>query len=722
MRWQFGQRSLGRPVGILMFRRHPWFLKADALRRLGLRNLATVATYRAMLRLGIHPVQRLERTIGGTRFFRAPESTGNVPAPPSHWMRDALYFGWHRQPLGDGPPDWHRNPFTGARLQGADRPWWQLSDFTTGAGDIKTVWEASRFDWVLSFAQHARMGDPAALDRLNPWLHDWCTQNPAYRGPNWKCGQEASIRVLHLALAAQMLRQLHDPEPDLVRLVEAHLARIHPTLAYAMAQDNNHGTSEAAALFVGGSWLASVGDADGALEVPRLPASLRAGKPGQWAEAGRKWLENRAARLIEPDGGFSQHSVNYHRLMLDTLCMAELSRQWFDLTAFSDRFYSRCLAATNWLHAMVDPETGDAPNLGANDGANLLPLTDACYRDYRPTVQLATVLFGEERAYGSGGPHDDHLASLGLDSHAVGRPAQESGVTVAPNADSRAARTPTKDQAESFHAKGYIVLRNGPWKALFRYPHYRFRPGHCDALHVDLWHGSENLLRDAGSYGYNAEPGMAEYFTGPAGHNTVQFDDRDPMPRVSRFLRGAWLKTESQCVLTEERDGVLLAAASYRDWLGARHQRELALEGSGLRVVDEVSGFQSRAVLRWRLPPGDWVIEGYTVRCARPAHVENLSSPARNRSEAIQAVADVPEAELPRTENVLVPPPGSISTASLPVLALHALTVQSSVPIQALRIVPGWESRHYLQKNPISVLEVEILKAGRVISEYRLEL
>ena len=157
-----------------MLRRPSWFLKADALRRLGVWNLATVAAYRAKLRLGIHPVQRLQRTIAGTKFFRAPAVTGDMPAPPSHWTTDALYFGWHREPLGNGPPDWHRNPFSGERVQGADRPWWKLSDFTTGAGDIKTVWEASRFDWVLALAQHARASDPAALDRLNDWLADWC--------------------------------------------------------------------------------------------------------------------------------------------------------------------------------------------------------------------------------------------------------------------------------------------------------------------------------------------------------------------------------------------------------------------------------------------------------------------------------------------------------------------------------------------------------------------
>jgi hypothetical protein len=198
---------------------------------------------------------------------------------------------------------------------------------------------------------------------------------------------------------------------------------------------------------------------------------------------------------------------------------------------------------------------------------------------------------------------------------------------------------------------------------------------------VDLRHGSENLLRDGGSYGYNTSPELTDYFTAPAGHNTVQFDDRDPMPRVSRFLRGAWLETEALAG-PEQRDGTLRATASYCDWLGARHRRELVLDESGLRVVDEVSGFQTRAMLRWRLAPGDWRIEGNTVSCERSA---------------------------------------ALSSSAQPPMTQHTLSVHASVPIHSLRMVSGWESRYYLDKSPLPVLEVEVREPGQMVSEYRLE-
>ena len=89
-------------------------------------------------------------------------------------------------PLSRTAPDWYCNPLRGTRVADVERPWWKIPDFDPAVGDIKTVWEASRFDWVLAFAQRARTGDEAELRRLQDWLSDWCRHNAPYHGPNWK--------------------------------------------------------------------------------------------------------------------------------------------------------------------------------------------------------------------------------------------------------------------------------------------------------------------------------------------------------------------------------------------------------------------------------------------------------------------------------------------------------------------------------------------------------
>ncbi len=491
------------------------------------------------------------------------------------WRREHVYFGLHSFSR-EGIPDLHRNPFHNDARAKDDAPWYELADFDSTVGDIKCIWEPSRLDWLLAFAQRAAQGEPGELERLNTWLSDWARNNPPYFGANWKCGQEAAIRVMHFAAAAMVLGQVHRPTPGLRSLLRLHLERIAPTIHYALGQQNNHATSEAAALFIGGTWLATFGEA----------------RAQSWQRLGRRWLERCAHDLIESDGTFSQYSVNYHRVMLDTYSLVEVWRRQLGLPGFSAKPLSRLRAATRWLYQMVDPATGDAPNLGANDGARLLPLVDSDYRDYRPSLQLATTLFLGARALRSSGSWDQPLIWL----------------RVAPAPETLGAPAST-----SFQSGGFFVLRRGHAAAYLRCPGYRFRPSQPDALHLDFWLAGHNILRDAGSYSYNAPAELLRHFDGTEAHNTVQFDGRDQMPRISRFLFGAWLKPRGMEPI-RTRHGADVAAAGYRDAWGAEHHRRVSLSERTLRCVDRVAGQARSATLRWRLQPGDWTLSGQTAR------------------------------------------------------------------------------------------------------------
>lgn len=539
--------------------------KARVIKALGWRSVWRVARYRLAVRSRIAPVLRLSAAIPAGDVFAA-RTAGPLPAPPATaWRHQGLLFGAVPIPAGEAPPGFAAHPLTGAPWPGAARPWWQVPDF--GADDVKLVWELSRFPWLVPMAQQVRADEPGALARVNRWLTAWLRDDPPYRGPNWKCGQEASLRVLTLALAAHVLGQVGQPTASLVELVRLHLRRIAPTIGYALGQDNNHGVSEAAALFVGGSWLTLVGDR----------------RAAAWARAGRHWLDERARTLIAPDGSFSQHSVVYHRLMLDTYALAEWWRRQLELEPFADTTIARLRQATGWLHQMTDPDTGDAPNVGANDGARLITLSDAPYRDFRPSVDRAAVLFHGARAFPAAARSGDELGWLGL----------------------AAGATMPAPRSTQYDDGGYAMLRAGNARALLRYPRFAFRPSQADALHLDLWLGSRNLVRDAGTLSYHGTPDRSAEFAGTSAHSTIAFDGRDQMPRLSRFLFGDWLETDRIEPLRGDREGWTFAAG-YRDAQGAGHHRRVALQPDGIEITDEVDGFARCATLRWRLDPGDW--------------------------------------------------------------------------------------------------------------------
>lgn len=610
-------------------------LKARALYALGLPNVARAALYHIGVKTGLSSVRRVQARVPEGPFFLPQVWGGKLQATAiAAWHKGGgKLFSHHSIPLTEAPPDWFANPLTGKCLSVPERAWWQIPDFDSSVGDIKVIWELSRMDWVLAFAQRARQGDLGALLQLNEWLTDWCKRNPPYTGPNWKCGQEASIRVMHIAVAALLLGQTMQPASGLIELIRVHLRRIAPTMQYAIAQDNNHGTSEAAALFIGGSWLA----------VLSLPEG------NSWANMGRRWLENRVARLIGSQGSFSQYSLNYHRMMLDTLCIVEVWRRHMDCPAFSVHWQEKALAATQWLRHMVNPSNGDGPNLGANDGARLLQLTDSDYRDYRPTVQLAMGLFANQRAYTESGPCDQVLKWLGV---------------ALPDT---VAKSPGNYVADD---GGVAMLRCGRAMAMLRYPRFRFRPSQADALHIDLWVGAENLLRDAGTYSYNTDNDLQRYFGGTASHNTVQFDGRDQMPRISRFLYGDWLKT-SRLEPLQESDCVTHFGAGYRDRLGSEHFRRVKMGKMNMRIEDELAGFNEKAVLRWRLAPGQWRLE----------RALNSLCVTREGANAVK------------------------------------LTTASSAEIVRCELVEGWESRHYLEKTSLLVLEIEVRQSGTLVTD-----
>lgn len=618
--------------------RNAGVLSSTAL-SLGLGNIVRVIGYRALKRAGIYrwllssatakPLGLRDVIIGAPVAVRGADHS--VIAEADRLVAgETQFFGAHQLHVGN-PPDWLLNAFSGKRHGAARSHWSAIPDFDPGIGDIKIIWEMSRFGWAPVLARAYRTaGDDKYAQTLHAWIEDWWKRNPPNTGPNWKCAQEASIRLLNTLLAYQILSGPRGAG-QLIPFVATHCRRISQTLSYAVGQDNNHGTSEAAGLFVGGMWLAQNSGGD----VGRAGA--------RWEARGRRLLERLVPRLVMPDGSFSQHSLTYHRLMLDTLSLAECFRALYEAPPFSSVLRDRAAMAAKWLHALIDPVTGDGPNLGANDGAMPYRLDQSTYRDFRPSLQLAAALFVGHLPLPEGA-WDERLRWLGL------RIPSE--------------RRRWSSDAQVFRDGGYVVLRGDEPNAalvLVRAPTGRFRPSQADALHVDLWCAGQNILRDGGTFSYAARPDISRTLASVAGHNTVEFDGHDQMPRLGRFLYGRWTKVLGDEVVLREPQRQSWSGRYVDPW-GASHERTVTLGGKTVEVTDRVSGFGKGAVLRWRLAPAPWVLKG-------------------------QICSSV----------------------------LGDISVESGGPLVRVELRSGWESRYYLEMSAVPVLEVEIKGAPAVL-------
>jgi len=613
---------------------------------LGLLNVVRVLVYRASKSLGLlrmrSPVSHFERT---TNFLvRDASDVGKLPGNGSSVDAAGRLLAGKYNVFGgtevtiSSQPNWLASVLDNRTGPACSEHWSRIPDFSEQAGDIKTVWELSRFAWLLVLARAALQGDDDSfLATANEWIGDWCHHNPVNQGPNWMSGQEVAIRLIHTLLADKLLRGQSPPGSGMEHFVQSHCTRIALTPGYGVAQNNNHAISEAAGLFIGGSWL----------ERNAVPAKLI--EMGiAWRREGAAALEKAISKLILPDGSFAQYSVTYHRLVLDTLAILEWWRVQHELASFSDTFCERSRRAVLWLFEIVDTTSGDAPNIGANDGALEFSLCDSGRRDFRPTVQLCAALFLGKRAYSRAGSWDEPLVWLGL---------KLSDSILEQHA------------ASEFPDGGFSVIRDPATHshAICRYPVFHFRPGHADALHVDLWQNGVNVLRDGGSFSYAAEPKWIEYFMGTESHNTCLFDARSQMPWLGRFLFADWLEAEELHPVAGDRDPFWRAA--YTDYQRCRHEREVRVIDSGWAIEDRLAGPFQQAVIRWRLCPDvTWQVDRNVVQSQ-----------------------------------------------------LAAIHVSGSSEITELCVSEGWESRHYLKKTRLPVVEIR-LGAGEQSVTTRIEL
>lgn len=506
------------------------------------------------------------------------------------WHRARLRLGLARRALADGglpagvarAPQWHGDFDVAAHALDLD---------LFGAGDIRPVWEANRLGALLL---------PGATHQ-DALLADWIAANPPFRGPAWACGQEAALRALHLCLHAA----LHGPHRVPRALLAAHARRIAATRAYAAAQDNNHSVSEPAGLFVLGLVL----------------------EDAAMAWRGARDLARALERLVTHDGAFAQASPGYHRLLLDTLAVAEWFRRRHAAPAFAAPFAQRARAATLWLHRVAS-EGGALPRAGACDDSALADLSGGGAGDARGSLERAARLFCDASA----GHRDDFGCGV------LGIPCPEA----------------TLPRGGAWRSAGWRGETRGALSVLLRTgAPLRFRPAQADLLHLDLRAAETALLRDGGTGAYNPPPGCAwwtDALAGTAGHNTIAFDGEDQMPRLSRFLFARWPRCRA-----------VPGGAALRDRRGRRHERRFVLEDRRLTVRDSVAGPFATLTLRWRLAPGDWRltasgVEGAAARIAITADAalrlrlaQGWESPAYGEvvpAPVLEATARAPVARL----------------------------------------------------------------------------
>lgn len=485
--------------------------------------------------------------------------------------------------LGSGPVhvghpvDWHRD-FKSGRRWPADRHCVRIVLDDVPGADVKVPWELSRCQHLPWLAQSALLSarDDHAREAAAQ-MREWIAGNPLEYGVNWVCAMDVGLRAINWIWTAALLAR--------------HEAIDDAFYAELMASLIDHGTFIAENLEEHSDGVRTnhyVADVLGMLYIGAcLPQSPRA---SAWRAFSREALAREIQTQVLPDGASFESSIPYHRLVAEMFLSAALLER-HQARPFAEPYLLRLEAMIEFTAAYTKPD-GHAPQVGdADDGrVHVLSGHDADPRDHRHVLAAGAMLFGRDDWWRASGPRWTEALWLGgaRDARRVEPPARH-----LPQVASR-----------SFPDAGIHILRHGADMVILT----AGRVGtaglgnhkHNDLLAIEVQLAGEDVLVDAGTYLYTADPAARDAFRSTAAHNTVIIDgvEQNEIPKGVLFALHsnatprlvAWEPTDTGGTVVAEHDGYGRLPAP------VIHRRAVTLEPHGaVRIQDALEGAPTAA-------------------------------------------------------------------------------------------------------------------------------
>lgn len=537
-------------------------LKILLVKRLGLINIFRVILHR--LRLGNKfyeqalPIVAAPSDVGFWVHGNArSRTTVDLTLQTSALERaDEIICGWFRrfeddQSFEGKDPQWHKLNYSSSRSEHFSRV--KLNEIP--GADVKLCWDLSRFKWATQLAVAAALATDEHKrrqyqDRSEDLLNSWVAENGYFMGVNWACGQEVSIRGLHL-MVSTFIYETHfnsRPAKGLLALMQASYERVKLTIDYSLAQDNNHSLTESLFLYFTFHFLQRYG--------------INVATPKENSK-NLKRVDRIMARLIQRDGSFAMYSVNYHRAVCDILSLSKIIDDALSIG------YWQSEDRINYIHKMhaflsmlVDPVSGGAPNIGHNDGS-LHAIQYASFGNFSPSIVFMGAVFS-------------------LPVNQIFHPAYNSVYCFGHDAKFVQMKTERFSRFDSF---GLLAVSTSSYRAFFKYPNNKFRPQQQDFLHLDLWVRGVNVFRDSGSYSYNPDnPSLIEYFDEAPAHNVPFLSGGRFIDRLSRFLYLEWPSTD---IKISENHAHIVVSARISNFKGQSFVRTLQFLENCILISDQ---------------------------------------------------------------------------------------------------------------------------------------
>ena len=452
--------------------------------------------------------------------------------------------------------NWQMNPISKVKANDS-LSWNNLPDFGE-YGDIKLIWEVSRFPQVYYFINaYSITKDEKYATECIDQIIDWINNNPYPKGVNYKCGQEISFRIFAWINALEYFNDFisKENEKKIVKNIYISWLRIDSNIDYAAKSvKNNHSISEASGLLIIG------------LLFPQFKESKKL------VQKGLKYLLKETTYQVYDDGSYIQHSFTYQRLALNVLSFVFLvaNKKNFNLPVI---LKSRHQKLMEFLYSFMQKD-GWLPNYGSNDGTNLFPIDNSDYRDFRVSLNFAC---GKSDFFDTP-PNEIKL-----------------------------------NKKIEFNDGGYYILKNKNIFSFIRSHSYKDRPAQNDMFHLDIWYKGKNIFCDTGSYSYNTDKQFKNNFIGVVGHNTIMINDSNQMKQVLNFGYSNWTKSKKN---EFDKRHFLGENYAYKKVFGINQKRSVELEDNKFIILDNITNILEPTNIKqiWNTKSTVEVINKYSLK------------------------------------------------------------------------------------------------------------
>lgn len=449
------------------------------------------------------------------------------------------------------------NLFSYAFEDNSKSPKWFYLDLPKET-DVKIIWEINRLQFLpLMAVDFLKTKDTKILNRITSIIKEWDSKNPYDVGINWYSNLEVAIRSISLLLTHILLYD-HIKSKEIEELIFKHGYHVYKDINYTeKCIPNNHLIGEATALYILGNIFES-------------PES-------------KKWIDKSKTILIDylehlrDDGTYKEASLSYHRFVLQIYLLVYLFAIKFQDNFIENPLTNKLVKAYIFLKSIEKPD-GSFPQFGDWDDGVYYKLNNEPIENYKYFVDTLGYIVGN---------NDEKNLEVEILEQLFGN--IKIGENYKNNFD-------FNNVYKLFEIGKYGVYKDNNIYLFINNQEQIFH-SHADGLSIELSLNGKNILIDSGTYNYNLDKELRQYFRSTRAHNTVYLGV-DQSTQIGSFR---WIDQPKTYLKKLEDTIGFEGAIKYKN--KSTHKRRVIVENNLITIEDKVNSEKNYIELNFHFSP-----------------------------------------------------------------------------------------------------------------------